>query len=366
MLKKKLLYVDMYSTSLSYKLLCILKDCFEITLIILENKKTSNHLSKDYNSLGIKTYYFDVNKKKKELFKFVFRLLVERTKGYDFVLGKSGPNWFTYLTFKIFNSSKKIFFPYDIFLFLWKNQNIMRPKLGIMFEKSNLKNADFIINRCVEDETKLLRKDEVKRINGKIIHFIPCFDDWIVPIKKNKPKELSLVYVGACPDGEIILKKPWLDIFKEISDQGINQHIYGLKAVEKHEFSKIDRPNIFYHEALPNKELNEEISKCHYGTVIGFYDREIIDDRFLKIAFGNKLLCYLEAGLPIITDNETICADFVKKYNCGVVISEKDLPNLKEILKKQNYQKLLKGVEKAREEFRMSKLSKKLIGKLNS
>jgi len=363
--KKKLLFVDMYPTSLAYKLLYALKEDFDITLIILQ-EKTNSHLTEDYNSLGIKIHYFDVNKKKKELIKFFLKLIAERMKGYDYVLGKSGPSWFSYLIFKIFNSSKKIYFPYDIFLFLWKNQNIMRPKLGIMFEKSNLKNADFIINRCEEDETKLLRKDEVKKVNGKVIQFIPCFDDWIVPINKKKTKELSLVYLGVCPDKEIIFRIPWLDLFNRTSDLGIDQHIYPLKSVEKQEFSKIDKKNVFYHEPLPNKELNREISKYHYGTMISFYDKNIIDERFLKIAFGNKLLCYLEAGLPTIVDDETIGAEFVRKYNCGVVISEKDIPNLKKILKKQNYPELLKGVERAREKFRMSKNSKKIMEELNS
>jgi hypothetical protein len=363
--KRKFLFVDMYPHSLAYKLLYILKDYFEVTLIILQDKMTSNHLLEDYKSLGIKIYYFDVNKKKKDLFKFIFRLLIERMKGYDFVLGKSGPNWFTYLIFKIFNSSKKVFFPLDIFLFLWKNQDI-RPKLGVMFEKSNLKNADFIINKNIIDQIKLIRKDEIDRIDGKIIHFIPCLDDWIVPINKNKPKKLSLVYVGVCPDDALLLRITWTDYFKKISSQGIDQHIYALKAVKIQEFSKVDKPNIFYHEPLPNKILNKEISKYHYGIVLSFLDKKAIDERFLKVAFGNKVLCYLEAGIPIITDDETVTADFVRKYNCGVVISEKDLSNLKEILKKQNYPELLKGVNKAREEFRVSKRSKKLIEELNS
>ncbi len=364
MKKRKFLFVDMYPTSLAYKLLYILKDYFDITLIVLQEKIISS-LTDDYNSLGIKICYFDVNKKKKDLFKFIFRLLLERMKGCDFVLGKSGPNWFIYLIFKIFNSSKKIFFPYDIFLFLWKNQNI-RPKLGVMFEKSNLKKADFIINRSTEDQLNLIRKEEVKKIKGKIISFTPCFDGWITPITKNKTKELSLVYVGVCPDEEVILRVSWADFFKKISDQGINVHIYALKTVEKHRFNKISRKNIFYHEPLPNKMLNTEISKYHYGIILSFWDRKIIDDRMLKTAFGNKFLCCLEAGIPIITDDETLHADLVKKYNCGVVISEKDLPNLKRILKKQNYSELLKGVKKAREEFKMSKYAKKLIKELNT
>ncbi len=362
--KRKLLFVDMYPHSLAYKLLYILKDYFDITLIVLQEEIISP-LRDDYNSLGIKICYFDVNKKKADLFKFISRLLLERMKGYDFVLGKSGPNWFTYLIFKIFNSSKKIFFPLDIYLFLWKNQGI-RPKLGVMFEKGNLKNADFIINRSLINQIKLVRKDEVKKIKAKILPFIPCFDEWIIPITKDKTKELSFAYVGVCPDNAIILRVTWADLFKKISDQGINLHIYPIKIVEKQGFEKISRKNIFYHEPLPNKILNKEISKNHYGVILSFWNKEAVDVRMMKVAFGNKVLCYLEAGIPIITDDEGIYADLVKKYNCGIVISEKDLPNLKKIIKKQNYPELLKGVEKARKEFRTSKYAKKLIKDLNT
>ena len=72
--KKKLLFVDMYPTSLAYKLLYALKEDFDITLIILQ-EKTNSHLTEDYNSLGIKIHYFDVNKKKKELIKFFLKLI---------------------------------------------------------------------------------------------------------------------------------------------------------------------------------------------------------------------------------------------------------------------------------------------------
>ena len=365
MKKRRFLMIDMYPTSLAYKLLYILKDYFEITLIVLQDKKTSNLLLENYKELGIKIYFFDPNNRKKEIFKLIFRLIIERFKGYKFVLGKSGPNWPTYLIFKIFNSSKKIFFPYDIFLFLWKNQNI-RPKVGVMFEKSNLKRADFIIHKGPEDQLNLIKKEEVRKIEGKPIQFIPCFDKWVIPITKNKTKELSLVYIGGCPDKEIIFRIPFANLFKKISDQGINLHIYPIKTVKKQGFDKISRKNIFYHDSLSNKMLNTEISKYHYGLASGaFFDKKIVDDRMLKTTIGNKFFSYLEAGIPIITDDDAKFPVYlIKKYNCGVIVSEKDMPNLRKIIEKQNYSKLLKGVEKAREELRLSKYAKKLLTEL--
>jgi len=366
MRKRKLLMIDMYPTSLAYKLLYILKDYFEITLIVLQNEKNLNHLLEDYNSLGIKIYYFDVNNKKKDLFKLVLRLITERFKGYKFVLGKSGPNWPTYLIFKLFTSSKKIYFPYDIFLFLCKNPRT-RPRMGVFFEKSNFKNADFIIHKCPEDVLNLIRKDEVKKIRGKPIQFLPCLDEWMVPITKKKTNDLSIVYVGAAPKDDPSIRKSWNEVFKQISKQGITVHVYPLKMAKIQEFEKLHEKNIVYHEPISNKTLNKEISKYHYGLGSGaFFDEKLVDERMLKTGLGNKFLSCLEAGIPIIIDDYIkFSMDLVKKYNCGIVVPEKDIPNLRKIIEKQSYAKLLKGVKKAREEFKMSKLSKKLIEELN-
>jgi hypothetical protein len=363
--RKKLLFVDMYPISMTYKLLYFLRNYFDITLIVLQSKKNSNRLLEDYKKLGIKIYFFDPYGCKKEKIKLIFRLIIERLKGYPFVLGKAGPNWPTYLLFKIFHSSKKIYFPYDIFLFLWKDQSI-RPWTGRMFEKSNLKNADFILHKGPENQFDFVRRDEVKRIKGKLIQFISCFDDWIVPINKNKTKEPSLVYIGICPDKEISNKYSFSDLFKKISDSGVNLHVYSMKNVENQGFIRINRKNIFYHDPIPNKILNKEISKYHYGVCLGFFNRNLVDDRFLKTTLGNKVISYLEAGIPIIVNDETeFSAELVRKYNCGIVISENDLPNLNKIIKKQKYSELLRGVKMARENMLMSKDMKKMIQILN-
>jgi hypothetical protein len=113
--------------------------------------------------------------------------------------------------------------------------------------------------------------------------------------------------------------------------------------------------------------LNKEISKYHYGIATAFFDKNVVDKRFLKTTLGNKFMSYLEAGIPIIINDEMVFhSDLIRKYNCGVVISEEDLPNLKKILKKQNYPALIEGVKKARQDLLMSKNVKKIIEVLNA
>jgi len=363
MKKRKFLLIDMYPTSLTYKLLYSLKDYFEITYIILQNKEFN--LLEDYKKWGIKIYFFDFKKQKlKNGLKLIWRLFLERIRGYDFVLGRAGPNWPTYLIFKLFESSKKIYLPYDIFLYLWKDQSV-RPKIGIFFEKSNLKNADFIIHKGPKDQLKLLKKNGITHLKSKPIQFIPCFEEWIVPLNKKKTDQLSVAYIGIAPKDDPLFRVSWADEFKQISKQNIDLHLFILKAAKIQEFEKLSERNIFYHNPLSNKRLNEEISKYHYGLAATFFNKDIVDERMLKTSIGNKFLSYLEAGIPIIINDELeFCADLVRKYNCGVVISEKDLSNLREVLEKQDYQKLLLGVKRAREDLRLSKYNKIFLKEL--
>ena len=364
--KKKLLLVDMYPhTSLAYKLLFFLKDYFKITLILLRAKDEGNLSLENYEEMGVNVHYFDIKKKKVEFARFILKLLKERLKNYDYVLGKSGPNWPTYLVFKIFNSSKKIYFPYDVFLFLWKEKN-RRPKTGIFFEKSNFKRADFIIHKGPGSQLKLLEKDGLKNLQEKTIQFFPCLDNWIVPLNKKKTKKISIVYLGVAPKDDPLFRISWGDVFKQIVKQGIEVHVYPLKMSEIQKFEKLSDKNIFYHKPVSNKILNKEISRYHYGLASGaFFDEKIVDGRMLKTAIGNKFLSCLEAGIPIMVD-ETVKfpAYLVKKYNCGIIVPEKDLPNLRKILEKQNYSELLKGVERARESMRLSKQKKRLVKEL--
>lgn len=361
--KDKLLIVDICPTTLMYKLIFFLKDFFEIKYLILQ-KEDYNLL--DYKNLGVKIDYFDVNKSKKEKIKFFLRLIIERFKGYKFILGNNESNWLTYFLFNIFDSSKKIYYIQDLFLFLLKNQRL-RPRIGRVFEKSNLKKADFIIHRGPENQFELVRKDEIKRIKGKKIQFFSCFDRWIIPLNnKDKTKDISLVFVGVCPDYQPALRIPLNNMFEEIAKLGLNVHVYPLYAGGGNKFKKKENKNIIYHDQIPSSLLSKEISKYHYGIASAFYDKNFTDERFIQTGIGNKFLSYLEAGIPIIINEEQkYGAELIKKYNCGVVFKEKEINHLKEILKKQEYTKLLKGVERARKDLLASKNVKKIAQELN-
>ncbi|MFH1326501.1 MAG: hypothetical protein ABIH59_00040 [archaeon] len=363
---KKMLILDPCPTSMTYKMLYFLRNYFDIRLISLSTKFNK----KDYEELGIPGEVFDFQgrrylRDKKfikgtlEVLNFLSRMMKLRLSKHDFVLARTEPNLIGYFLFKFFKNSKKIYLPYDISLFRFGQDTTKRSKIDIVSEKYCFQKADYIIHKGPKEEISWIRKSEINNIKGKIINFLPyCFDGWMQPIKKEKDKlkGINLVYIGGVDRDDPRYRIQIKDIFKKIAETGINLHCYSLDPVDK-ELHK----RIFIHNPLDNKELNKKMGKYHYGINI-FFNNNKVDPRWPKTALSNKILSYLEAGIPIIITKEiTFMTEIVEKYGCGVVIEEKDLKNLKNILKKQNYPRILKGVEKARKDLLMSKKIKNLI-----
>ncbi len=368
-MKKKLLIIDIKPTSLGYKLYSILKDNLDITLVSLSGRE--KYEEQLYKDLGIKVYSFNLmgqrywkDKKilsgSREGSKFFLKILELKRKNYDFVLAR-GTDLGGKLLFKTFKKQKKIYFPYDIGFLVWGLKIGERTQKEIEDERYCFKHADFIIHKGPEDELNLIKKIEVKHIPGKPIQFLPyCFDKWTLPIKKegDKLKGMHLVYIGNFfPPETKMLKISNLEMSKMLAEQGINVHIYTNNPV-----NHPDGKYFHTYSEVPNLELNERMSRYNYGFLINFHNMDAIDERLLKTTIANKFISYLEAGIPIVMNDEVeYMVSLIKRFNCGVVISEKDLPNMKKILEKQNYSKLLKGVEKARKYFSLETQKKNVL-----
>jgi len=371
--KKKILIIDCGSPSLTYKIVYFLRKYFEITLIQLLIR--GGVATGEYEKLGVKFYSFNIigcgysNPFKilsgfREILNFLFFLNKLKKQKYNYVLTKVGYNRVAYLIFKIFKDSKKIYFPYDIDLFSQSNKGDRR-KLEIFAEKYCFENADYIFHKGPEWELDLIKKEEVKKIEGRPIQLLPwCFDEWMSPLRSNKSKQkkIQLIYAGGYPSKfDPLYKIQFREVAKLIAKQSIDLHIYPLQKVKA-----FREREIHIHKSLPNAILNRKISKYHYGISISFLNKDKIDPRFSKTTVGNKIFTYLEAGIPIIIDdNAEFMASLVRKYNCGIVISEKDLYNLSEIIRQADYDFLMQGVKKARENLLMSKNIKKIFLQLN-
>ena len=372
-MKRKMFILDSGYNTLTYKMVYFLRDYFEIFLISLSKK--DEHSKEDYKKLGIETRFFNIVgrgylKKKeffkgfKEIFGFLFETIKLKIKlnKKDFVFARLGDNWVGEFLFKMFKKQKKIYFPYDIGLFYWKNPKIQRSKRDIKAEKYCFENADFILHKGPEDELNMIKESEAK-IKGKPIQFLPyCFDEWMLPLKnpKTNPKKISMVFIGHFLLNNNLFRIPTDKIYKSVAKQGIALHIYAYE-----ELKKLKGKNLYIHSPIPSKKLIKEMTNYDYLISLSFWDKKKISERFLKTTIGNRLFTPLEAGIPVVIDEEgEFASEIVKKYGCGIILSENDVPNIKKILQKQNYKKLLKNVEKAREDLRMSKQIKRLISEL--
>jgi hypothetical protein len=66
-----------------------------------------------------------------------------------------------------------------------------------------------------------------------------------------------------------------------------------------------------------------------------------------KGAMGTKNYTYLEAGLPILVNNEySYCKELVEKNNIGIAVKSEDLRNINEILENVDINNLKKNVRK--------------------
>ena len=116
-----------------------------------------------------------------------------------------------------------------------------------------------------------------------------------------------------------------------------------------------------FKKGLPPDEVTSEFSKYDFGAMINLFDRGTFSEEHNQNRLPGKFFTYLEAGLPIIISEEMqYVAKLVKEYGIGIVVSQKDLDNLPEIINSYDQEKLNANVKKAREELSM----KKHIGRL--
>jgi hypothetical protein len=116
-----------------------------------------------------------------------------------------------------------------------------------------------------------------------------------------------------------------------------------------------------FKKGLPVNKATVEFSKYDFGAMIYLFDRGTFMEGHNRTRMPGKVFTYLEAGLPILVSEELqYVAKLVKEYEIGIVVSQKDLDNLPEVINSYDREKLRANVKKAREELSM----KKHIGRL--
>lgn len=322
-----------------------------------------------FSKQGLRTIPYFI-KNIPNLIKFLFQL--KTIKPYA-VIGMSGNSWQLKLVHKyFFKKYPLIYFPYDI-LSQYFNSREDALKRGIKSfeldaEKYCLENSDGIIHKGDPQELnffdgKTLYKADVQKLQ---LSFLPyCSKEFSVPINNNKlskkDSEIHLVYPG------FLLNNP--ENIKEISDalnkilnQKIHIHVYGrVTHISKNEsdsyfkdlFEKFTKNEYFHlHAPLGEKEIISEISKYDFG----FYFIYLFNIPETNFHTSNKIFTFLEAGLPILYNEESKFVDkLLKSYGLKISYNNKDLEKLGKYLEKLNYKKIVENVKKAREDLDMDK-----------
>lgn len=163
----------------------------------------------------------------------------------------------------------------------------------------------------------------------------------------------------------------FLSLIEKLTKQGIYFDMYTtLPLLSRFKANKCfpeykllsERDPLFnFKKGLPVNEATVEFGKYDFGAMIYLFDRGTFLADHNRTRMPGKVFTYLEAGLPILISEELeYPARLVKEYEIGIVVSQKDLDSLPEVISSYDREKLRANVKKAREELSV----KRHIGRL--
>ena len=135
--------------------------------------------------------------------------------------------------------------------------------------------------------------------------------------------------------------------------------IYGINFEHDNLPNNVHYKGVFSPEELPN-HLQGGFGLVWDGdssdTCSGMYGE------YLKINNPHKASLYLASNFPIIVWRQSALADFVKKYNCGIIIdSLYEIAGLLESMNEEKYQQLIDNCKKSGEKIRQGDYLKKAL-----
>jgi hypothetical protein len=222
---------------------------------------------------------------------------------------------------KIIRASVKVPFVYDQHDFMSQKMKYL-PLLKYYERICNEENDGAIYitenyRKLVSEKYKINNNNIVFGNYGltKLIPKISCKYNQSLAEKK----KIDAVYIGFITEHKGIVRY-MVDIFKVLSNNGINIHIYPTRNKEYKKYKAI--PNVTLHEQLPLEKLIEEICKYDFGiTLLNHFDVVKRRAEEVKYGFWNKINDYLIAGIPVLTmDYYNDMSNFVKENSFGVSV----------------------------------------------
>lgn len=237
-------------------------------------------------------------------------------------------------------------------------------------EKYCFENVSGILHKGPAYEIDFYRNHGCKIACPEITWFDHCDDELIIS-KEVRTLDSShdphIVLTGNISTDPAQSYIYYIDFAKEMARQRIHLHIYP-NPYQYHvakEYRRLSRESPYFHFHAPKsyRDLGKEITRYDWGLwwhdpAGGIRDS---DDKN-KVALGNKIFTYLEAGLPVIVGRHLEYGrDFVEKHGIGIAIEKSDIPDLRNMLQ-TNYSLNMQNVKDAAQQFRLSANAESLIG----
>ena len=225
----------------------------------------------------------------------------------------------------IFNNADGIIHRYKQNIFLDFSKKYKRKKNILEFQQYPLKIIDL-----------------KRKYKGEKLKFVYC-GTLIPPNDKNHPKELfngaGLIYAF-----DYILRSGHeLNIYLPLNGTyEFNKWIFDLKDTKYPHTLKI-------HDSMPIENLIEEISKYDLGINVQKIYKETskISEFTYTSCMGTKNYTYLEAGLPILVNDEySYMKELVEENNIGLSLKSNNLSQINTFLKKIDIDLLKENVRK--------------------
>lgn len=245
------------------------------------------------------------------------------------------------------------------------------------------KNAKKVLSHYTKEQAKIWSK-KYKVSKNKFIFFPEyCnkenFIDNLTPYNKKKKLVFAGTFAPSSYPQETFVTKYKISALRKITSKNISVTIFLPEGAYNSMFS--DDKRILFQDFLYENEfntfftirkgeiLNPNILKdYHFGFLVLKYSTK--KRELNKFAIPSKFAFYLEAGLPIIiNDKMKSLAKIVKKYNLGIVIQNRDLENINNILEisEKEYKRKVKAIKKFRKKFTLENSKfKKVLDEISS
>ncbi|MCX6671980.1 MAG: hypothetical protein NTX92_08685 [Euryarchaeota archaeon] len=293
------------------------------------------------------------------------------------IIAVSEPNWFVSFIFLFLGRAthSKIYFPYDISYFRYKDEK-NRDLEGRICEKYNFRHCDGIIHRGPENELDYLPQSYGSARKPNIQFLGYCFtrnfqkinDDFFMKKLAYKDKQNHLIYAGQVYHNDYG-QYNMIDVFRKVIDCKIHLHVYSQqysKLIELDEYKKLINKGYFHlHEPSYGLSFIKDIAKYDWGIMIFHPNLRIMKKIWFDTTFGSKISSYMEAGLPsIVLKDLAFSSLIVEKYKIGIVIS--DEMEIKDKIEEIDYKEIIENIKKVREEFSFNSNIDRLIQFINS